>query len=85
MEEIQIAAGLAMDTDRTLEIALVAQTKAFSLEPVEMEARINKILSRLISKPGTRRTLLTSRWSKRSENGRESAHCATSNRQRYAE
>lgn len=53
MEEIQIAAGLHMNTDRTLAIALVAQTKAFSLEPIEMSARIEKIRSRLIKKPST--------------------------------
>lgn len=49
MEEIQIAAGLSMNIDRTLHIALTAQVKAFSLEPIEMAARIDKIRSRLIS------------------------------------
>lgn len=48
MEEIQIAAELAMDIDRTLHVALIAQVKAFSLEPIEMSARIDKIRARLI-------------------------------------
>lgn len=51
LEEIQIAGGLALDTDRVLHVALTAQVKAFSLVPIEMDARINKIRARLVRGP----------------------------------
>lgn len=48
LEEIMIAGGLALDLDRVLHITTNAQVKAFSLCPLEMEARINKIRARLV-------------------------------------